>query len=107
MMNTNGFQSPLVSAVVRATSVSIRSASSTSASPSAVVPVAARLGGWKLASSLSGTIWRAEVSKVMTDRNAVSSAYGSCRSVETRICIPFLTASIGSPCMEPEVSSNR
>ena len=64
-------------------------------------------GCWKADSSVRGTICFASSEKVMMLRYAVSSAYGSCRRVDTSICTPFFTASMGSPYMEPDVSKRR
>ena len=66
--NTSGFQSPLVSAVVRFTSASICVASSLSACPIEVVPLATSIGGWNAANSVSGTSTEASLPKPMIDR---------------------------------------
>ena len=58
---TTGFQSPFCSALPLTTSRWMQSASRLSASPIAVMPLACRLGNWKLVSSVSGVSWRAAV----------------------------------------------
>lgn len=83
--NTNGRQSPFVSAVVFMTSESIRFAIRDKASPSAVVPLAVKEGRLKLSRSVRGTARCAEELKVITDTNAVSKAYGSCFNVVSSV----------------------
>jgi hypothetical protein len=54
---------------------------------------------------VSGTSVLTSRSKVIRHKNTVSMAFGSWRKEATKDAKPFFTDSIGSPFMEPEVSS--
>ena len=72
-----------------------------------VQPSASRRGSLKSMSSVSFVVCRTWLANVMTERYAVSSACGSPRSSDKSALIPWRTASIGSPIIDPEQSKSK
>ena len=106
-INTNGLQSPFWVCVDLRTSLSTQSISTWRAPPKAVAPPALSWGSLNCISSVRGVICLALLSNVITDRYAVSSAWGSPLSSESSAFTPCLTASMGSPIIDPEQSSSK
>ncbi len=75
--------------------------------PILVRPPGVSVGSVATPISVSGKATFGSVLKVMQQSQAVSSAEGSFFNSFSSSWVPWLTASMGAPVMEPDVSSSR